>query len=54
MDLSLYSTSMGLKEGGTRGTPPMLYATIRAFGSLPSVALSSPMAAVLYPFMRVP
>ena len=29
----------------------MLYATIRALGSLPSVALSSPMAVVLYPFM---
>ena len=32
----------------------MLYATIRALGSLPSVALSSPMAVVLYPFMLLP
>jgi hypothetical protein len=32
----------------------MLYAAIRALGSLPSVALSAPMAVVLYPFMLLP
>jgi len=31
-----------------------LYATIRALGSLPSVALSCPMAVALYPFMLLP
>jgi hypothetical protein len=32
----------------------MLYATIRALGSLPGVALFSLMAGALYPFMLLP
>ena len=36
------------------GYRPMLYAAIEALGSLPSVALSSPIAMALYPGMLLP
>ena len=58
MDLSLSGTSMIryrpslLRRSGCEGR--MLYATIRALGSLPSVALSSLMAIVSYLIMLLP